>query len=343
MKITKATKKKLDESKDILIIISRPIDNDCIASGIVLFRHLKRRGKIVSIFSPIKIPSYLNSLPLIEIIENRDPRKEDLAEFDLIITVDGGNTRQFSKVGKDSDFDFDDNKEVLNIDHHLGNTHFSKYRIWDKNASSTVEVLLSTIVDIEEVGKDEATLLYGGLVGDTGNFRYNFSEKTLKLAAELLAKGADYQVIINEYCYGNTDIEFQVFAFLIQNTIYNNKFGYTYVIADYNKLSEEYKCSFDEVKGGIRLYENYFSRAVKKINISFVFKKNNNDLNVSMRGNGYHNKIPLPEIGKSLGCECGGHFNASGFNIKGDIDNILEDIKRVVGDLRKKYSSTKTN
>ncbi len=337
MQVSELIEKKLEESRNILVIISRPIDNDCLGCGIVLKRQLKRKGKDVRLVSPSKIPEQFDVLPYMSEIEVKDTKKMDLLKFDLIISVDGGNTKQFAEVSKDSDFNFNGNKEVLNIDHHMGNTHFAKYEIWDKEASSTGEVLLLSILAVDDLNKNEATLLYGALVGDTGNFRYNFNVNTFKLATELIAKGANSKLIINNYFYDNSDIGFKILAELIEETFYINKLGYTYVIADYDKLTEEYDCDFGKVKEGIRLYENYFSRAVKNIQISFVLKKHGKNLTVAIKGNTLYNKVPLPEIGKSLGCESGGHFNSSGFYIDGAVDNVIVDINRVMKNLYKEY------
>ncbi|MBN2015281.1 DHH family phosphoesterase [Candidatus Dojkabacteria bacterium] len=340
MDIPVKIKSILNDTQEILIIVSRPIDNDCIASGIGLKKHFERKGKNVTLISPTVLPSFVESFPLHELVEVLDTRVMSFENFDLIIAVDGGNTKQFAEVQQDSDFNFGGNKNVLNIDHHLGNTHFAKYEIWDPSVSSTTELVLSKIIDIREISKDEATLLYAGIVGDTGNFNYGFSKQTLEFAAQLFAKGADFNLILNEYFYKNKEEHFDILAWMIQNTRYNFELGYSYVILEYERLEKKFDWDYEEIKGGIRLYENYFSRAIEGMNIGMVIKVKRNKIDISMRGKQKVNRIPLPEIGKAMNCEVGGHFNSSGFSIQADTSDFINRIEQVIKDLNEKYKKS---
>lgn len=337
MKVSSEVRKVLQNAKKVLIIISRPIDYDCIASGIVLRNKLIKEGKKVELVSPIELPEFVRVFPLIELLKVADTTSMDFMPFDLIIALDGANTRQFADVSKDEDFGFGKDSEVLNIDHHLGNNHFAKYEIWDPKCSSTTEVLLSTLIDVDKVSKDEATLLYAGLAGDTGNFRYMLNYKVLDLASKLLRKGADYVLIVNEYFHKHKQKAFEVYAYLIGKTIYNHKLAYSYVVADIEKLIQRFNCDEVELKGGLRLYSQYFGGAVEDIHVCFLIKKYKDRLDIMMTGNNYLNKIPLPEVGKALGGEGGGHFNFAGYDLKGEVEEIIVNIEKVVKKLREKY------
>lgn len=337
MKIPPKVKKVLHDAKKVLVIISKPIDYDCIASGIVLRNKLVKDRKKVALVSPVELPEFTQIFPLIELIETYDAKGIDFKKYDLIIALDSGNKRQFAEVASDEDFDFGGNEEILHIDHHLHCTRFAKYEILDPKSSSTTEILLSALIDIDKVNKDEATLLYAGLVGDSGNFRYQMSYKTLGYASKLLKKGADYNLIINEYFFKHKQKAYEIYAYLIRKTIYNYKLRYSYVIADIKKLSTKFKCDDVELKGGLRLYGQYFGGAVENIPISFLIKKYRDKVGINMTGNRYDNKIPLPEVGKALGGEGGGHFNFAGYDLKGSVKEVIVNIERVVRKMRKKY------
>lgn len=337
MRLSPTVKKVLLKAKTVLIIVSKPIDYDCLASGIVLRNKLAREGKDVKLVSPVVLPEYAKIFPLVDLIKVYDTKREDFERYDLIIALDSGNARQFAEVEKDTDFNFGGNSEVLHIDHHFDNNHFAKYEIWDPKASSTTEILLSAFIDIDKVTKDEATLLYAGLLGDTGNFRYQMSYKTLGFAAELLKKGADYNLIVNEYFFKHKQKAFEILALLIDKTLYNYKLGYSYAVIDVSKMCRKLRCDQDELRGGFRLYEQTFGGSIEGISITFLIKKYENKIDVKMTGNKYTNKIPLPEIGKALGGEGGGHFNFAGYDLKGDVNDVVANIEKVVRKLRKEY------
>jgi phosphoesterase RecJ-like protein len=84
---------------------------------------------------------------------------------------------------------------VVNIDHHHDNTRFGTANLVAADASSTAELLADVFAELGVVLTPAiAEALYTGLVTDTGRFQYsNTTPKALRLAAELLEAGADFQ------------------------------------------------------------------------------------------------------------------------------------------------------
>src|SRR5881397_3050082 len=81
----------------------------------------------------------------------------------------------------------------INVDHHHDNTLFGRINLVVADASSTGEVLRDVFAELGvELTPDIAEALYIALVTDTGRFQYtNTTPRTLRLAAELVEKGAD--------------------------------------------------------------------------------------------------------------------------------------------------------
>ena len=124
-------------------------------------------------------------------------------------------------------------------------------------------------------------------------------------------------------------------AYLINKTVYYDELGYSLVYIDVDEKNDRF--SENELREGARLYEHYCSRAVQKINLTFVIIKGKEKIRVSIRGNNFTNTIPIPEIGTKLGGEGGGHFNAGGvtlLNYKGD---IITNIHVIMKSLRSHY------
>ena len=127
-------------------------------------------------------------------------------EYDLIITVDTAELGQLRDI-YEKNIELFHQIPVINIDHHISNTHFGKINYVDMMASSATELLVPLIEDLgREEGKelmdeDVATLLLTGIITDTGSFQNaNTTPKSFECASELIAYGARQQEII-QYIY----------------------------------------------------------------------------------------------------------------------------------------------
>ena len=79
------------------------------------------------------------------------------------------------------------------IDHHLSNIGFTPHNIIAPDAAATCEILAGIFLDLNlPIDPITAKALYAGINTDTGQFRFNSTTPlTFKLAAELVARGAD--------------------------------------------------------------------------------------------------------------------------------------------------------
>ncbi len=116
-------------------------------------------------------------------------------DYDLIITVD---TAELSQLGSvyENNIELFHQVPVINIDHHISNTHFGKINYTDIMASSATELLLQLFEDmgkeegIDLIDEDVATLLLTGIITDTGSFQNaNTTPKSFASSAKLIAYG----------------------------------------------------------------------------------------------------------------------------------------------------------
>lgn len=127
-------------------------------------------------------------------------------EYDLLIAVDTAELTQLRGI-YEKNIEMFHQIPVINIDHHVSNTHFGKINYVDIMASSATELLLPLF---EELGKEEgmdlidedvATLLLTGIITDTGSFQNaNTTPRSFQRASQLIAYGARQQEII-QYIY----------------------------------------------------------------------------------------------------------------------------------------------
>ena len=89
---------------------------------------------------------------------------------------------------------------TIDIDHHHDNTRFGDVNLVVDDASSTAEVLADVFAELGVTTTPEiAEALYTAVVTDTGRFQYsNTTPKALRLAAELVERGADVTKVFVE-------------------------------------------------------------------------------------------------------------------------------------------------
>lgn len=109
----------------------------------------------------------------------------------FIITVDAPNLNSLGRIYTENKNQFQ-GKSMVNIDRHLVNDFFGTVNIVNKTSSSTSELVLRFLRDINvEIDRDTATNLYAGIMSATNNFTsYAVNADTFEAAATLLKAGA---------------------------------------------------------------------------------------------------------------------------------------------------------
>jgi phosphoesterase RecJ-like protein len=120
----------------------------------------------------------------------------DFASADAFVVVDAAQTTRLN-LPEAEKAQWPHNKPVINIDHHVSNTRFGTVNWVVDGAASACELVCETLdalaLPIDPVA---ASLLYGGLLTDTGGFSLpNTTGPALRVAASLLERGADVRAL----------------------------------------------------------------------------------------------------------------------------------------------------
>ncbi|EIT85450.1 phosphoesterase RecJ domain-containing protein [Fictibacillus macauensis ZFHKF-1] len=135
--------------------------------------------------------------PALTFLVTMDEIAETSYEDALVIVCDSANTARISdrryKLGK----------QLIKIDHHPNEEPYGDVVWVDTSVSSTSEMIVQWFLAHEDEGlvmtAEAASLLYAGIIGDTGRFLYsNTSPDTLRAAAFLMEKGAVPQDLFDE-------------------------------------------------------------------------------------------------------------------------------------------------
>lgn len=332
----------LKDYKNILIICSQPLDFDSLGSGLLLKKYLeKSHSKKTTLVFPRKMSKeekdFNSFLPGFSEILDQDTRDLFINEikYDGLIFLDGGSPTQFfdsDLAGKEPDFK--KIKTSVHIDHHLSQVKLGNLMIHDQTLSSTVEVLLTHVIPIDEVDADMATMAYAGLVGDTGNFKWGFSSKTLNLAGQLLDKGAQVQEIFEKTFFSKSPNYFKTLSYVAQKLEFYPRLGIVMFSLPNSKILKDNLKERDiDLMGDIFTVE--IARSIKGFPRGIrMTEESPSRIKVSFRGSNLYNKINMLEVLTRAGGSGGGHFNACGFVFQGELNlvkrKIIQELKKAI-------------
>ncbi|MBU3901508.1 DHH family phosphoesterase, partial [Patescibacteria group bacterium] len=180
-------KQLINGAQNIALSTHENPDLDGLGSLLALALILRQMGKNSLPFSLSPLPEFFRLLPVPKIIGNLDP-----AKIDLVIGLDYGAPERLEILNAYPKI----KAAVLSFDHHTVGQHLG-LKIVDPKISSTSELIYNFLnflaVPIDSVA---AVCLLAGIMDDTGRFRHaNTSAQTLRIAGELMLKGASLQKI----------------------------------------------------------------------------------------------------------------------------------------------------
>ena len=120
------------------------------------------------------------------------------AKYDLVVVI---GTADMNELGAP----YEQNREIfaetpiVNIDNQKINSNYGRVNLIDENASSTSEILIALMesIDKDHINKDIAMCLLTGITDNTNSFQNALTTpKSLTVAAQLIAMGADQQTIV---------------------------------------------------------------------------------------------------------------------------------------------------
>ena len=318
-KIEKISQKELEKFKNFIdkansIAISAHInpDGDALGSALGLRKSLELYGKKADVIKISQVDDYLKFLPQIE--NYKDPSQKS---YDLFIIVD---CSEFDRIDKAIEI-CKNSKNVLVIDHHKGGSIKTDLNIIHSDSPASCELVYEIIKRLNlPMDKEIATLLYAGLVTDTGRFLYaNISELTFYTAAELYKIGADFEMIYKNL-YQNKEISKLQFENYLLNKV---EFKKPYALVG---VSQKTCVDFGVQMGDSESVVNML-RDLKGIEVACLVKEyGENEYKISLRSKDY---LDVSEIARNNGG--GGHIRASGFTLNADsMDEALNKMRKIL-------------
>lgn len=302
------------ERSSFVIVSHVKPDGDTLGSGLALGIALEGLSKTVRWYQHDAIPRNLRFLPGASRIEPRFPT--DLPAATLYVFCDMSDA---SRAG--TEIPPLATADVLNIDHHLGNTCFGgKNLILDTDCSTgSVVFKILQAMDVP-ITPEIATCLLAAIMTDTGIFMHsNTTADVLESAAELVRCGAEKERITEEIFANKRFAAIRLLGEALGSARLEEEGRFCWSLVDQAMLT---RCEADG-EDTEEIVQHL--RSVEGVEAAALFKDYDRDVRVSLRSSG---RVNVQAAAARLGG--GGHFRASGLTFEGSAAAAVAAVRRAL-------------
>jgi phosphoesterase RecJ-like protein len=282
-------------------------DGDTLGAGLALGLALEKLDKRVLYFQEGAVPRNLRFMPGANRVQSTLPA--DLPPDTLFVFCD------MSDRGRAGDsLPAMERENVLDIDHHLGNTRFGKFNYVLETECSTGSTVMHLLRELGvRIDADIATCVLTAVMTDTGGFMHsNATPDVLELAAELMRYGADKEEITEEVFLRKRVAATRLLGRIIDNMTFGHDGRYCYSFVDDEMLTAT-GADGEDTEDTVNTL-----RGQEGVEVSALFKAIEGEIRVSLRSNG---RVNVQAAAKRLGG--GGHFRASGLSYYGALTDAF--------------------
>ncbi len=296
----------------VLITGHRNPDGDCLGGAIGFAELAAKLGVKSVILFHDALPLGLKELPGAEAVTIAENLPDDFPiAFDAVVTMEcpGLDRTGFEDLHR---------VPILNIDHHKDNDRFGDLNFLDEDSPAVGEMVWR-LFEISPVqpSKDAATALFAALSTDTGDFRYsNATGTAFRAAAEMVEWGAD-PTLVSELVHerrslGSVRLEAEALSTLEMHS--SNQLAIIAVGPEAFERAGATDADTDQIVN--------VPRSIAGVEIvAFLKQTEAGVVRVSLRSRGM---TDVRSVATSFGG--GGHTNAAGCSIDGDLDTAREKL-----------------
>ncbi len=307
-------KRSIEDGTRFLIASHIDPDGDALGSMFSLYWVLKSLGKTTYVYMKDGVPYRYDFLPGPQDLIHTAPSEH----FDAVFVLDCGS---LFRVGDDYE-KIGTLGPLISIDHHETNEAFGMINLLDKAASSTAEVLYSLFVSMNvEFSQNVAVNMYTGVFTDTGSLRYeNTNPKAFDICRRMVEVGVKPAYVARMVYENHPKERFLLLGEALRTlrTISGERVALAYVTEEMFQRT-----------GTTGEYADGFSEEFRKLsNIEasvFIRQIAERKFKISMRSKGV---IDVAAICGHFGG--GGHKNAAGCSIEGDLAQVQEKIETIL-------------
>ncbi len=309
----------LKNSNHLLLASHTNPDGDAIGSLIAMGLSLDALNKKTTLYNESPVPAVYRFLPAID----RIVRHIDRANiYDTAIILDCSDLQRIGKAVST----VNRIPVIINIDHHITNTHFGNFQLIDTSACATTEIIYRLLKKMAvPINRAVATSIYTGIFTDTGSFRFsNTNRSAFAICEEMLGLGVDpYNVAQHVYeTYSLGHIRLLNLAINSIEISYNGKLSMMVLT---KKMLDETGTQPEDIDGLVN-----YAKGIEGVKVAVLIQELTNNkgkpkkpgrFKVSLRSDG---TVDVAAIATSFGG--GGHYRAAGFSIESTLSDIKSEI-----------------
>ncbi|MCQ2345007.1 MAG: bifunctional oligoribonuclease/PAP phosphatase NrnA [Paludibacteraceae bacterium] len=315
----------IGQSSNVIITGHVRPDGDAIGATLALRSYLLDLGKKATVILPNAYPDYYSWIPDIRsvvILENNQGKvMEIIKEADLLFCVD---YNQLSRISALRPLVEPLKIPRIVIDHHIGPDIPCDFLYSVPSASAASELVYRFICELsgdEAVTHKIATQIMIGITTDTGGLAFSCNDPELyHIIGNLVAKGVDRNDLNIKLFHTYSLDRFKLMSHCLSKMEILAD-GRTALIVLTVKEQKKFRYQVGDTEGFVNM-----PLTIQKINRSILVREEEDgEVKVSLRSEGDN---PVNTIAELFGG--GGHKNASGFEAKLPLAEVIERLKRVI-------------
>jgi phosphoesterase RecJ-like protein len=284
---------------------------------------LRGLGRKVTCYNPDPVPRRFRFLVGAELVSTERP----VGRYDTTLLLDCSDSSllhpsQLVRRGRGL---------LVVIDHHLTEGDLGEVVLRDPGAASAGVLLYRVLTALGVVLTPAiAEALFCSIMSDTGSFRYqNANAEALQMAASLVDAGVDPWHVASHIYEDRPRCELELLVKVLQ-TLQVSEDGRAASLTVTQDMLRETGCAPEVVDGIIN-----YARGVEGVEVAVLFRPGPSGVRVSLRSRG---NVDVSRIAESFGG--GGHHNAAGCTVNGELERVRAGIFGEVGRLLVASSST---
>jgi phosphoesterase RecJ-like protein len=292
-------------------------DGDGLGSGLALYWMLRDLGKDADVVLRDRVPPAYNVLPASDLV---------IVQSDVTQRYDAAFIIECSDVERPGLPSLKD-QFVVNIDHHSTTGPFGDINWIDPTAAAVGEMIYNLCKALGvEVTKEIAECIYTALLTDTGSFHFsNTTERTLKIASELVRRGVEPARISQALFYSGSFAKVKLLGLVLSNIERDESGRIAWITMDRATMYEADAC--EEDSDGI---VNHALSIGEVEAVAFFKELKPGAYRISLRSKGKNNVAKVAELFGG-----GGHRNAAGCRIEGELEEVrrrvIEGLQNCIG------------
>jgi phosphoesterase RecJ-like protein len=297
----------IDRGQRFLIAAHGNPDGDALASTMALANALLEMGKEVVAYNQDGMSAELAFLPGASLMVDTITADQS---FDAGFILDSGELRRAGSHLKGHC------QTLVNIDHHPHSENFGSIYYVDETACATGALIYRILQAAgHTISLPVATCIYTAILTDTGSFRYsNADPEAFKIAAEMVHLGVSpWDVAANIY-ENRPEKQLRLLTAALETMIISDC-GRLGAVSVTEQMLVETGTGPEHTDGLIN-----YPRSIQGVKVALLFRQTAADcIKVGFRSKG---EVNVGELARQLGG--GGHHNAAGATLSGNLANIQE-------------------